>query len=98
MRILSLCIVLLLVGSIAYAEQVRGSVVNRDGAAQPACQVRFLGPADYSVWTNSEGAFFLEDPQHGKYEVTVKLGDQSQTFEVAIDQYGLSPSTLVVSW
>jgi hypothetical protein len=89
---------LLLAGSLAHAQQVKGTVVNRDGAVQPGCQVTFAGPATYSVWTNSAGVFFLEGPRHGEYEVTVKQGDRRQVLKVMVNQYGLNPSTLVVPW
>jgi hypothetical protein len=98
LMIAGLCTVLLLVGTAAHAQQVKGTVINRDGVARSACQVSFAGPATYSVWTNSEGAFFLEGPRYGDYVVTVKLGGQSQTFKITVNQYGLNPSTLVVDW
>jgi len=89
---------LLLARTAAYAQQVKGTVINRDGVARSGCQVNFSGPATYSVWTNSEGAFFLEGPRYGEYAVTVKQGELHQPFKVTVNQYGLSPSTLVVEW
>lgn len=89
---------LLLFGPAAYAQQVKGTVINRDGVVRSGCQVSFAGPATYSVWTNSQGAFFLEGPRRGEYTVTVKRGDLRQTFKVTVNQDGLNPSTLVVDW
>jgi hypothetical protein len=98
-RVVTLCAGLLLVGTVAWAQQVQGTVVNRNGDARSGCRVDFAGPETYSVWSNAEGAFFLESPKHGDYEVTVTEGDRTKTFEkVNVDQYGLHPSTLVVDW
>ena len=94
----TLCVGLLLVGTAAHAQQVKGTVINRDGAARPGCQVEFAGPAPYRVVTNSEGAFFLDSPRHGEYTVTVVQGNLSRSFKVTVNQYGLTPSTLVVDW
>lgn len=97
-RVAALCVGLLLVASLAWAVQVKGSVVNRDGAAQSECRVEFAGPASYSAWTNAEGAFALESPSPGSYTVTVTQGDRKKAFDVKVDQNGLAPSTLVVDW
>ena len=96
--IATLFVGLLLVGTAAYAQQVKGTVINRDGAARSGCQVNFAGPATYSVWTNPEGAYFLESPKYGEYTVTVTQGNLNQTFTVTVNQDGLNPSTLVVNW
>jgi hypothetical protein len=96
--IATLCSGLLLMGATAEAQQAKGMVTNRDGAARSACQVNFSGPASYSVWTNSTGAFFLEAPRDGQYAVTVKQGELTQSFTVTISRSSLSPSTLVVNW
>lgn len=98
MLIATLCVGLLLVGVAAYAQQVRGTVVDRNGAARPQCQVDLTGAATYRVWTNAEGAFFLNSPAHGNYTVTVTQGGRSQVFKVSITPGGLSPSNLVVGW
>jgi hypothetical protein len=89
---------MLLLGTAAYAQQVKGTVINRDGVARSGCQVNFAGPAAYTVSTNSEGAFFLESPMDGQYTVTVNQGDRHQTFKVTANQGHLNPSTLVVDW
>lgn len=95
----ALCVGLLLVATAVWAVQVKGSVINRDGAAQPGCRVEFSGPVEYVALTNSEGAFYLESPSYGSYTVTVTLGDRKKTFvDVKVDQNGLAPSTLVVDW
>jgi hypothetical protein len=94
-----LCVGLLLLETVAYAQQVKGTVINRDGAARSGCQVDFAGKAaTYRVWTNPEGAFFLDNPLHGDYTVTVRQGDLSQTFQVFVNQDGLHPSNLAVDW
>ena len=98
--IATLCVGFLLVGTAAHAQQVKGTVINRDGAARSGCQVDFAAPGvSYRVVTNAEGAFFLDSPRHGAYTVTVRQGNQSQTFRgITVNQYGLSPATLVVDW
>jgi len=98
-RVAALCVGLLLVASVAWAVQVKGSVVNRDGAAISGCRVGFSGQADYVALTNSEGAFYLDSPSYGSYTVTITQGDRRKTFDdVQVNQDGLSPSTLVVDW
>ena len=96
---------LLVVATSAFAQQVAGKVLNRDGVPQAQCQLSFTGhEVNYTAWTNSEGVFYLENPRHGDYHVTVRQGDKYEEFRneefpnVSIDSGGLHPSTLVVSW
>jgi hypothetical protein len=96
--IAALCAGLLLMGAAAHAQEARGTITNRDGAARSGCQVTFTGPENYTAWTNSSGAFSLQNPRDGTYNVIVKQGELSQKFTVAISRNSLSPSTLVVNW
>lgn len=82
-------------------QQVRGQVVNRDGAPQQ-CQVDFYTPDTrraYSLNTDYKGYFLLTNPRYGAYRVEVIQGNRREVFkDVTIDQYGLRPPTLVVQW
>jgi hypothetical protein len=81
-------------------QQVRGQVVNRDGAPQQ-CQVDFYQDSRhiYGVNTDYKGYFLLTNPRYDIYRVEVTLGNRREVFkEVKIDQYGLHPPTLVVPW
>lgn len=94
---------LLIVCGLAVAgaqQQVRGQVVNRDGAPQ-ACQIDFYVGTDlrYRATSDKQGYFFLNSPVHGEYRVVVVQGNRQDEFKrVTIDMYGLHPPTLVVRW
>ena len=99
----TLCRGLLIIWISAYAQQqVRGRVINRNGRPQAGCQIEFSGnpnaPPTYSITSNNDGWFFLNNPQQGTYTVRVRQGQQQYTVTVTIDDRGLHPSTLVVSW
>ena len=101
---LRLAVVVLLVsgglGAVAAQQQVRGQVINRDGAPQQ-CQVNFYiaDKRHYGLATDDYGYFVLTNPQHATYRVEVVRGNQRQEFaSVVIDTNGLRPQTLVVSW
>jgi hypothetical protein len=93
--ILSVCV------TLAAQTQVRGQVVNRDGAAQQQCQVNFyLSDRQlYGVATDSRGFFVLMNPRYATYRVEVLQGNRREEFrDVIIDQNGLRPPTFVVPW
>src|SRR5688572_5010618 len=101
---LRLAVVVLLVsgcvGAVTAQQQVRGQVINRDGAPQQ-CQVNFYiaDKHHYGLTTDYNGYFFLTNPQHATYRVEVVDGNRRQQFaSVVIDTNGLRPRTLVVSW
>ena len=83
-------------------QQVSGKVINRNGNPQAGCQVEFSWnakePPTYRLTTNNEGIFYLTGPRYGTYTVWVRRGQQQYSTTVTIDDYGLHPSTLVVSW
>jgi hypothetical protein len=101
---LCLAVVVLLVsgwlGAIAAQKQVRGQVINGDGAPQQ-CQVNFYvaNKHYYGLTTDYKGYFVLTNPQYATYRVEVVQGNRRQEFlTVIIDSNGLRPPTLVVSW
>lgn len=103
-RLASLLLILIVCGSESDArmqQQVRGQVVNRDGAPQQ-CEVNFYAdrpePA-YRVISDRQGYFYLTNPGHRGYRVVVVQGSRQAEFSrVTIDDYGLHPATLVVQW
>jgi hypothetical protein len=101
-RLASLLLILIVYASSADAlqQQVRGRVVNRDGAAQQ-CQVDFYADKDlaYRLTSDKQGYFYLNNPRFGTYRVVAVQGNRRDEFRaVTIDQYGLHPPTLVVQW
>lgn len=94
--ILSLC----LAAAVAQ-QQLRGQIVNRDGAPQQ-CQVDFYTPDNrhmYGLTSDYKGYFLLTNPRYGTYRVEVTQGNRQEVFkEVIIDQNGLRPATFVVQW
>ncbi len=103
MRRHSFVLLLLVVCGLTVAgarQQVRGQVVNRDGAPQ-ACTVEFYVGTDFRFRATSDkqGYFYLNSPPYGEYRVVVVQGSRQDEFKrVTIDQYGLHPPTLVVRW
>jgi hypothetical protein len=102
MRRLALVVLILLVWlpGQAVQQQLRGQVVNRDGAPQQ-CQVDFYqGDRHvYGLKTDQRGYFSLTNPRYGTYRVEVVQGSRRDEIkEVRIDQNGLHPQTLVVQW
>jgi hypothetical protein len=87
---------------IATAQQrVSGRVIDRNGSPQPRCLVEFFypnGPLAYQVTANDAGYFFLDNPRHGAYTLWVRSGPRQYQLNVSINQQGLQPSTIVVSW
>jgi hypothetical protein len=86
----------------ARQQQLRGQIVNRDGAAQQ-CQVNFFAGTSaeplYRLASDAKGYFYLNYPKPGAYRVEVAQGSRRDEFKrVTIDDYGLHPSTLVVRW
>ena len=80
--------------------QVRGQVVNRDGAPQQ-CQVDFYDNERhvYGLTTDYKGFFVLTNPRHATYRVEVIQGNRREEFrDVIIDSNGLRPATFVVQW
>ena len=80
--------------------QVRGQVVNRDGAPQ-RCQVDFYAATGaepvYRSTSDGQGYFYLNNPKPGAYRVVVVQGSRQDEFKrVTIDDTRLNPSTLVV--
>jgi hypothetical protein len=101
-RLASALLIVVLSGLISEAQQqVRGQVINRDGAPQQ-CQVEFWAPnasqPQYRVVTDGRGFFYLSNPSYGSYRAVVMQGRNRQEFQVRVDQYGLHPPTLVVNW
>ena len=101
---LRLAVVVLLVsgwlGAVAAQQQVRGQVINRDGAPQQ-CQVNFYIATKhyYGLTTDYNGYFVLTNPAAATYRVEVVQGNLRQEFAaVVIDSNGMRPATLVVSW
>jgi hypothetical protein len=102
---LRLAVVVLLVsgcvGAVtAQQQQVRGQVINRDGAPQQ-CQVNFYVASKhyYGLTTDYKGYFVLTGPEQTTYRVEVVQGNRRQEFPtVIIDSNGMRPPTLVVSW
>jgi hypothetical protein len=81
-------------------QQVRGQVVNRDGAAQQ-CQLAFYAGSEvvYRVTTDRQGYFYLNNPRYGTYRVVAVQGSRQGDFSrVTVDGSGLHPATLVVQW
>lgn len=97
-----LLVVVCALATHAQPQQVRGQVINRDGAPQQ-CQVEFWIPKgsqpQYRLLTDRQGYFYVPKPRPGTYRVVVMQGRRRQEFTgVRIDQYGLHPPTLVVNW
>ena len=86
------CLGLGLTAANAYSGRCQGVVIDRNGNPRANLQVTFAGTANYKVYTNSEGVFYLKNPANGSYKVTVA----GQTLSVSITDNGLRPSTLVV--
>jgi hypothetical protein len=87
----------------AYAQQqVRGRVINRSGIPQAGCLIEFFSnpnePPTYSIKSDNDGWFYLNNPRQAKYTVSVRQGQQQYSVTATIDDRGLHPSTLVVSW
>jgi len=101
--IAALCLGLFLIWTSAYAQQLSGRVINRDGRPQPGCQIEFYqnpnAPPLYRLVSNGDGFFYLPpNPREGQYTVWVRQGQQGFPISVTIDVYGLHPSTFVVTW
>lgn len=100
--IAALCLGLIVAATGTYAStELQGTVENRDGVAQARCQVEFTNAntsTTYTVWTNSEGTFFLDSPARGSYDVTVTRGKRTQHFDVVVGEGRLTPDPLVVDW
>jgi hypothetical protein len=100
-RLVAVLLIIVVAGVLtghAGQSQVRGQVVNRDGAPQE-CQVDFNGPARYQLAADKRGYFYLTNPAFGTYQVTLRQGPRAtQIPNVAIDQRGLHPPTLVANW
>ena len=100
--IFTLVLGLLLIWTSAYAEQLVGKVIDRNGASQGNCQIEFYvgsSPSPiYKATSNNEGNFYLNNPGHGTYNVVVRRREQRFSARVTIDASGLHPSTLIVNW
>jgi hypothetical protein len=100
-RLVAVLLITLVAGALtghAGQQQVRGQVVNRDGAPQE-CQVDFFGPARYQLASDKRGFFYLTSPRFGTYQVGLRQGPRTtQIGNVVIDQNGLHPPTLVANW
>jgi hypothetical protein len=94
--------VLLLSGVATAQRQVSGRIVDRNGSPQGRCLVEFFvypnQPPVYRITANNEGYFYLSDPKPARYSVRVRLGQRLHQIDVTIDEKGLQPSTIVVSW
>lgn len=77
MRILSVCFLTLILFTVsaAYAEPVRGRVVDPDGRAVPGARVLLVGAGAIitSAASDTTGAFTLETPDKGRFEVRVAV-------------------------
>jgi hypothetical protein len=93
-------ILLLSVIDLPAQNRIRGRVVDRNGAPRAQCQVEFnVGQQQrYRVYSDPSGYFFLDSPQRGTYAVVVSQGSRSAQFKVTVNEFGLSPAVLVVSW
>jgi hypothetical protein len=96
-------LVLTLIG-LSSQPRTRGQVRNRDGGAQPNCQIDFFrNPGTeltYRVYSDQNGYFYLDGPNPGPYAVNVTQGDRFYRIDkVYIDEkWNLNPPTLVVPW
>jgi hypothetical protein len=96
----------LLWSGVATAQQrVSGRVVDRDGSPQARCLIEFFPnpyqpqPPVYRVTANNEGYFYLPPgPRYGPYSVRVRLGQRQDQIDVTINQDGLNPPVITVSW
>ena len=89
-----------LLASSAELQQLRGQVINRDGAPQQ-CQVNFYldGKLYYALSTDPNGYFTLTNPkQPATYRVEVIQGNRREVITVLIESNALRPATLVVPW
>jgi hypothetical protein len=101
-RLVAVLLITLVAGALtghAGQQQVRGQVVNRDGAPQE-CQVDFYGQqTKYQLASDKRGFFYLTNPRFGTYQVVLRQGPRTTTINnVVIDQNGLHPPTLVANW
>jgi hypothetical protein len=95
-----LLLIALLIPAVPTAQkQVRGQVVNRDGAALQ-CQVDFYYGNNLAqrVHTDGGGYFYLTSPSHGRYRVVILYRGRQHELQVTIDNQGLHPPTFVVPW
>ena len=89
MRSRSLCVVfLLLVASSAFAETLRGKVVYADGVTPytnvaVALESPSVGRSG-TVYTGSDGMFYLEKVPAGQYTMEVKTARETKTFKVVV--------------
>jgi hypothetical protein len=102
-RLVAILILVVVCGLTVHAgqRQVRGQVINRDGAPQQ-CQINFFAGnsnnPEYRAASDNRGFFYLNQPRGGSYRVVVAQGGRQDSFSVSIDDYGLHPATLVVRW
>lgn len=77
-------------------KSVTGTVVDRDNKGLAGAKVTIKGQKVTTVWTDANGSFHFAG-RPGAYEVTVKVGEQSQKFPATIDEEeGLVPPTFTI--
>ena len=92
-----LSVILLAGASLAQAQEVTGTVKDRNNVVVAQAQVRFEGPATYVLRTDSQGEFRLTGLPNGTYRVIVKHVGRVQRFTVTINN-GINPNPLIVNW
>ena len=104
-RAILICVafVLLTMADLTSQSRLRGQVRNRNGGAESQCQIDFYFKQEpqpsYRVYSDSNGYFYLDNPQDGPYSVTVNQGNRSDRFDkVQIRDAKLIPDILVVNW